>query len=151
MRNLEAVLTDTLERVVYCSHATTANADTVGSLVQILAVSQRNNARDDITGALAVADDRYFQVIEGKRSAIDRLLKRIATDPRHHRVAIAERRPIQARRFGQWAMVAPTLTPQLAVQIGKAVDECHDNPARAVDLLEEIVARQHEAGRLTGG
>lgn len=143
-------MTETLERVVYCSHATVLNADTVGNLIQILAVSQRNNLRDDITGALAVTGDRYFQVIEGARSSVGRLLTRIEGDHRHERLAIVERRPIEMRRFGQWAMVAPILTPELAVEIGRAVDECHHDPGMAVDLLRAIVLQQHGAGQLIG-
>lgn len=141
-------MTEALERVVYCSRATIANADSVGSLIQILAVSQRNNARDDITGALAVTADRYFQVIEGRRAAVDQLLRRIERDRRHERMTVVERKPIAARQFGQWAMVAPALSPELADEIGKAVDGCHDDPASAVGLLRDIVAHQHDKGQL---
>ena len=41
------------------------------TLSDILEASQRNNARDEITGILMYHDDMFFQVLEGDRSAVE--------------------------------------------------------------------------------
>ncbi len=92
-----------LERVVYESHAT-GRTDSLLNMATILAESQRNNDRDGLTGALAAHEGRYIQVLEGNGPDIDRLLRRLADDPRHRDVTIMDRRPIDCRSFGDWTM-----------------------------------------------
>ena len=92
-----------LERLVYESTAT----GTTGSIINlavILAESQRNNDRDELTGALAAHDDRYIQVIEGPASALDNLLRRLEGDPRHRNIVIlsARRSPPAPLADGPW-------------------------------------------------
>ena len=69
-----------LERVLYTSRAR-GNADNLMMQVEILAVSQRNNARDGLTGALMIHDGRFLQVLEGAAQDLDRLMRRLADDP----------------------------------------------------------------------
>lgn len=92
-----------LERVVYESEAT-GRTDSLLNMATILAESQRNNARDGLTGALAAHDGRFIQVLEGAGVDIDRLMRRLADDPRHREVTVLDRRPIDARTFGGWSM-----------------------------------------------
>jgi hypothetical protein len=130
-----------LERVVYGSRATSPHAEAMMNLVQVLAVSQRNNARDEITGALALSRGRFFQAIEGRPGDLDRLLARLQADPRHEAVDVVDRRPIDARLFGEWAMVAPTVTPGRAAEIDRVVEMGGANPDEAVRLLHDLVSR----------
>ncbi len=102
-----------LERLVYES-AATGTTESITNLAVILAESQRNNDRDELTGALAAHGERYIQVIEGPASALDNLLRRLEGDPRHRNIVILERAPIAARAFGQWAMASARITPELA-------------------------------------
>lgn len=134
-----------LERVVYGSRATSPHIEAMMNLIQILAVSQRNNARDEITGALALSKGRFFQIIEGRPSDLDRLLKRLEADPRHERVDVVDRRPIDARLFGDWAMVAPTVTPERAAEIDRVVEIGHVSTDQAVRLLHDLVSRDPAA------
>lgn len=134
-----------LERVVYVSRATSPHAEAMLNLIQILAVSQRNNARDEITGALALSRGRFLQVIEGRPGDLDRLLKRLETDPRHERVDVIDRRRVDARLFGDWAMVAPTVTPGRATEIDRVVDMGHIDTDEAVRLLHDLVSHDPTA------
>lgn len=129
-----------LERIVYCSRSTSPHIEAVMNLVQILAVSQRSNRRDEITGALAVSRGWFLQVVEGGRLDLDRLLSRLRGDPRHDQIDILDRRAIAERRFGDWAMAAPTITPANADRIDEAVDACRLDVERAVDLLHGLVS-----------
>ena len=135
-------MTTRIERIAYYSCATRNSPGAYPSLIQILAVSQRNNARDEITGALAVSRGRYFQVVEGPTVALEGLLRRIGSDVRHEGVTIVDRRKIDSRLFGDWTMVAPKVTPELEAEIDAAVDQCQIDSERAVDLLLYVLRRQ---------
>ena len=97
-----------LERVLYTSRAR-GNADSLLMQVDILATSQRNNARDDLTGALLIHDGRFLQVLEGAAQDLDRLMTRLAGDPRHDEVVVIERKPIPARGFRSTGTCSPRL------------------------------------------
>ncbi|MEO5640306.1 MAG: BLUF domain-containing protein [Sphingomicrobium sp.] len=73
-------------------------------LEQILAVSQRNNARDAITGLLMFNGAAFVQTIEGPAAAIDRLVMAIANDSRHCQMEICDERDATKRIFPDWVM-----------------------------------------------
>ena len=81
---------DSLERVIYCSRATVPTGS-LTLLTDILAVSQRNNERDQLTGALAVSDGWFLHVVEGPPHNLDRLLGRLEADTRHTEIAVLQR------------------------------------------------------------
>jgi hypothetical protein len=81
-------------------------------LAGILLGARRNNARDDITGALICRHDLYLQLIEGAPDAIDALYARIVADDRHVDVRLLLECEAAERMFPDWAMLddeAPTL------------------------------------------
>ncbi|MFN4288602.1 MAG: BLUF domain-containing protein [Brevundimonas sp.] len=109
-------MASSLERVVYESRAT----DSTGSLLNlatILAQSQRNNARDGLTGALAAHREHFVQVLEGRADQLALALKRISADPRHGDIRILEQGPINARSFEGWSMAAARISPELAPRL----------------------------------
>jgi len=74
-------------------------------LSDILEVSQRNNARDDITGVLMYHDKLFFQVLEGDQSAVeDCYHKRIYHDPRHSGLSLVWCDEVECRAFSDWEM-----------------------------------------------
>lgn len=70
----------------------------------VLAVSRRNNSRDDITGLLYADGVRFLQVLEGPDLPVRRAYARIAADPRHRSLVVLSDRTIDEREFGAWAM-----------------------------------------------
>lgn len=130
---------EALERLVYCSRSCIDTAS-LQAISELLGVSQRNNVRDGLTGALAVNDGWFLQVIEGPGAALDRLLRRLAEDTRHTDVEILSRRPVNGRLFRDWSMVAARITPDVAPQLRRLIDECRVSPEAAVDALLRIVA-----------
>jgi len=121
-----------LEQIVYGSVAT-GRTDSLLNAATILAESQRNNARDGLTGALAAHEGRYVQVLEGAPAALDNLLRRLGTDPRHRDIEIHGRTPITARRFAGWSMANARITPALAPILSGLMAE--PSPERLVALL----------------
>ncbi|MCB1748933.1 MAG: BLUF domain-containing protein [Gammaproteobacteria bacterium] len=87
---------------IYCS-AASVELDQAARH-ELLARSQANNARLDITGILLYVEDAFFQVLEGEAEAVDDLFLHIAGDPRHSNVTEIIREPIVARRFPDWSM-----------------------------------------------
>jgi len=73
-------------------------------LEQILGASQRNNARDAITGVLMFNGAAFVQTIEGPPAAIDALLMLLATDLRHCQMEICDERMLKRRIFPDWSM-----------------------------------------------
>lgn len=53
-----------IERIAYYSRSQ-VSMDSLLLIADILAVSQRNNRRDNITGALLYNEGVFFQVVEG--------------------------------------------------------------------------------------
>jgi len=113
-----------LHRVTYVSEAMGSLGTSLLSVAQVLGVSEVNNRRDHLTGAIAIDAGRIVQVIEGARSDVDRLLTRLKTDPRHTNLSILADRPVADRLFD-----AP-------------MAHCHfENWSTALDLLDLVEGR----------
>ena len=127
-----------LERIVYCSRACVPTSSLL-VIADILAVSQRNNVRDGLTGALAISDGWFLQVLEGAPAALDGLLRRLEGDPRHGDVVVLSREPTKGRLFSEWSMASARVTPSIAADLVALIDECRVHPEAAVAALLRIV------------
>ncbi len=128
-----------LERLVYCSRAKVPT-ESLLVIADILAVSQRNNDRDRLTGALAICEGWFLQVLEGETVPINQLLRRLDADPRHTDVEILSRKPIATRLFSAWSMASARVTQDLRSDLVSLIDECRADPESATAALLEIVA-----------
>ena len=127
-----------LERLLYASTAT-GRTDSLLNIATILGESQRNNARDGLTGALAAHDGRFIQVIEGTTAALDTLLRRLAPDPRHRDIVILDRKPIAARRFDDWTMACSRIGPETAPTLERLMSTPDESAGEIVALLHEAL------------
>jgi hypothetical protein len=93
-----------LVRLLYTSRATAAIEQ--DDLLAILRQSRSNNPASGVTGVLCVcpASGIFLQVLEGGRSAVNALYRRIAADPRHGAIELLVYEEITERRFAGWAM-----------------------------------------------
>jgi Sensors of blue-light using FAD len=139
-----------LERLVYESTAT-GTTDSLTNLVVILAESQRNNARDGLTGALAAHRDRYIQVIEGSAQALDALLRRLESDPRHRDLVLMDRAPITYRLFAGWSMASARITPEHGAMLDALIDRDDLTPGNVIDILLDAVTTESFGKARTGG
>jgi Sensors of blue-light using FAD len=89
-------------QVVYASAALAPLSEL--ELTQLLMRARANNTRRGVTGLLLYIDGSFLQVLEGEDHVVEALLARIARDPRHDRVSILLRRPIEQRQYSEWAM-----------------------------------------------
>lgn len=91
-----------LIRLVYSSRV--ADAVDPAAIRAILAVSQRNNARDGISGMLCFSSGVFLQCLEGGRPEVNRTYHRILGDPRHSDPEILGYQEIFQRDFDDWSM-----------------------------------------------
>ena len=89
-------------QLVYASR--TDNELSRDDLKQILEVSQKNNAKADVTGALLYNSRYFLQCLEGSRVAVNETYMRILGDPRHSQPALLHYEEISKRDFASWAM-----------------------------------------------
>lgn len=67
--------------------------------------AQRNNARDDLTGALIYNGNNFMQLLEGPVAKVEACLGLIRADSRHSGMIEVRRRPIATREFADWSML----------------------------------------------
>lgn len=73
-------------------------------LQDILEVSRKNNARDNITGLLIYRDDFFIQVLEGDQDKVEATLEKIRHDDRHYKVKILLQGMTTSPLFQDWHM-----------------------------------------------
>ena len=127
-----------LERVLYRSRAT-GTTESLLNLSAILAESQRGNDRARLTGVLAAHRDCYVQVLEGSKGEIDRLLRRLETDPRHKDIVIMDRRTVEARSFGDWGMASARITPETGPELDRLIADGEAPAEAVVGLLRDAL------------
>lgn len=98
----------------------------------ILASARTNNPLEGITGVLIFNGTAFMQILEGGDDAIDRLARRLATDPRHSNMSIRDERPIERRSFPSWGMA------YLQLRDGSFVGEAEVRRALERDLPDAI-------------
>ena len=74
------------------------------NISNILKSSQKNNKKDEITGALIFREDIYLQFLEGPGNKVDKAFKKIACDKRHKDVLKLKEDITDRKLFTSWAM-----------------------------------------------
>lgn len=93
-----------LQRAIYVSDATGEAGSNLLSVAEILGVSDVNNRRDRVTGVLAYHEGQFLQALEGGRTDLDRLIRRLKSDPRHSNLRFLTDGAVHERAYGQAAM-----------------------------------------------
>lgn len=91
-----------LKQLIYVSRA--APGIDHAEVRRILATSQRNNRRRDVTGCLLFSGRHFAQVLEGDAGLVGELRRLIALDPRHHEMVLLLEREVRLRRHVGWSM-----------------------------------------------
>jgi Sensors of blue-light using FAD len=130
-----------LYMLVYCSRAAQGLVD--ADIERILASARRRNAILGITGVLVYGSGVFFQMLEGPRPSIERLMGLLKDDPRHHDIVVLnEMEDMRERLFPSWDMELATTDSIREVLLDARQDAAPGAPARA---LEQMLA-QLDAG-----
>ena len=127
-------------RLLYVSRPVVPLTTTVTG--SILATARAHNLANGITGALCQGQGLFLQVLEGERSAVNRLYGRIMLDRRHQDVELLQLEEISVRRFGQWSMAhvdLSSLDPMVQLKHPE-FDPYSASGAFGMALLEELLA-----------
>jgi len=132
-----------LVRLMYASRAVPALDQE--ELVTILRQSKANNPGTGVTGVLCFSGGIFLQVLEGGRSAVNKLYNRICADPRHTEVELLLYEEIGERRFASWSMGQVNmsrLNPSLLLKYSAtaALDPFAVSGKVSLALFEELVA-----------
>lgn len=73
-------------------------------IVNILETARKHNAKLDISGILCFNSKYFLQCLEGSRSAVNALYRKILNDSRHEEVIMLGYQQIACREFSDWAM-----------------------------------------------
>jgi hypothetical protein len=91
-----------LTRLIYISRAVGPQTTTVTT--QILETARSYNKAHNLTGVLCQGKGLYVQVLEGERSIVNGLYRRIVADSRHAHAEIVYFGEIESRQFKEWSM-----------------------------------------------
>ena len=132
-----------LVRLMYASRAVPAVDQ--DELVAILKKSKANNPKAGITGVLCFSEGIFMQVLEGGRTAVNRLYNRIAADARHSDVVLLHYEEIAERRFAGWSMGQVNmarLNPALLLKYSECakLDPYAVSGTVSMALFDELVA-----------
>jgi hypothetical protein len=132
-----------LVRLMYASRAVPAVDQE--ELLAILKKSKANNPKSGVTGALCFSEGVFLQVLEGGRSAVNKLYNRIASDARHTDVVLLNYEEIEERRFAGWSMGQVSmqrLNPALLLKYSECakLDPYAVSGKVSLALFEELVA-----------
>jgi hypothetical protein len=139
-----------LVRLLYASRAVPAIDHE--ELVTILRQSKTHNPSVGVTGVLCFSGGIFLQVLEGGRSAVNRLYNRIAADPRHTDVEVLLYEEIGERRFASWSMGQVNmsrLNPSLLLKYSATatLDPYSVSGKVSLALFEELVATASVIGQ----
>lgn len=146
----------TLIRTCYIT-SPTSQCINLNVLRDILAVSQKNNLRDGITGALATFDGLYFQVLEGPDELVQNLIQRIEHDDRCGRIIRLSMEAIRERVFANWSMAVFSRTPNDVTLGFESIDVLASSLMNTKDTASVVysffqsVSRVNEPVELTAG
>jgi hypothetical protein len=130
-------------RLMYASRAATGMDQE--ELAAILRQSRAGNPQHGITGVLCYSEGIFLQVLEGGRSAVNRLYNRITADARHHGAELMLYEEISERRFAGWSMgqvALARLNPSLLLKYSAtaALDPFAVSGSVSMSLFEDLVA-----------
>lgn len=92
-----------LVSLVYASTRSSDWSD--DDIYEILTASKANNSQAGITGVLCFNGDFFLQCLEGSRSSVNALYRKIQNDTRHDSVVLLHYKEISERSFDKWNML----------------------------------------------
>lgn len=135
-----------LHEVIYVSRRAEGVTDQVVVDDIVLPAGVKNN-RLEITGCLWFSRDRFLQILEGPREAVEDVYSKILADDRHYDISTVSKSPIAKRSFARWGMRSlknskedriEELIHEYAPNFG-ASHSPHDAP-ESISILEQVRA-----------
>jgi hypothetical protein len=91
-----------VKRIIYCSQA--VHDVTPEELVELLALSRRENEKAGLSGMLLYCSQSFLQMLEGEPDALKTTYARILEDDRHTNLRLLMDDAVPAPLFPDWTM-----------------------------------------------
>ena len=129
-----------LTRLIYISRAVGPQTTTVTT--QILETARSYNKAHNLTGVLCQGKGLYVQVLEGERSIVNDLYRRIVADNRHAHAEIVYFGEIETRQFKEWSMalVHLSMDDPMVTMKHPEFDPYSANSAAIMGLITELLS-----------
>ncbi len=129
-----------LTRLIYISRSVGPQTTTVTT--QILETARRYNKAHNLTGVLCQGRGLYVQVLEGERSVINGLYRRIVADNRHDHTEIVHFGEIESRQFKEWSMalVHLSIDDPMVTMKHPEFDPYSANSSAIMGLITELLS-----------
>jgi hypothetical protein len=132
-------------RLVYVSKMKTGYGP--NDVLKIVDISEKNNRKLGITGALCFGPRYFLQCLEGPRVEINKLYNKIVADERHTDVTLLYYADIEERLFDEWAMAyvkTNEITDQLVFRFSatKHFDPYGFSANQAIRFLQAVIAEK---------
>jgi hypothetical protein len=116
-------------------------------LVDLAAFATQHNAQAGITSALLVQPGEFLQWLEGPKSGVMDLLRRIAADPRHIGLEVMREGPVAQRHFGghPLLMLSPVGGGLLSGPMVNGLGQTHPEMGR--DAMRRLAFLAGQSGR----
>ncbi|MCU0949481.1 MAG: BLUF domain-containing protein [Burkholderiaceae bacterium] len=139
-----------LAQLVYTSRAVHKLDAT--DLQELVEAADKNNWRDEITGALLYHPGQVIEVLEGTPEDVSACFARISRDPRHRDCTLLAMRPISRRAFDAWSLKILPWSPRVENDVTSIFDSFStaypDGVATAIDILHRL-SRRRAAAQVT--
>ncbi len=91
-----------LVRLIYASRADEQfKGDEIGRLLD---TAREHNTKADVTGILCFHRHYFLQCLEGSRTSVNAVYRRILNDWRHHDIVLLDYKEVDKREFSCWSM-----------------------------------------------
>lgn len=109
-------------------------------LKRLLKKSRQKNQSQNISGMLLYLDPFFIQILEGEERIVDTLFSTIKQDPRHYKVSLIYKKPIEKRSFADWSMGFNVVKPESVADI-EGFSDFFANPAIDSSHIPEEIDR----------
>jgi len=93
---------------------------------------REKNKRLAITGLLLLIQGKFIQYIEGPEDEIEKVYKKIKTDPRHNQLILLDIGEVNTRQFKDWSMAYKKIEDEVVEKItgykNLELDDLFQNP-----------------------
>jgi hypothetical protein len=113
-----------LRRLIYNSKCTCSD----DQIAEVLRIARDFNARNDVTGALYLTGDVFFQYLEREELTLSALYSRIQSDARHTDCRLLDTRLVMLRIFRGWSMTWLVRTPETDLLLQALLPYLHPDP-----------------------
>ena len=110
-----------LVQMVYISFSSSDELSETG-LNDLLKEIRKKNKAKGVTGLLLYNNGTFIQVIEGERSIIEDLFKKLEQDARHNTIVVLLKEKIEKRSFPNWSMGYVKISSKQAAKIPGLID-----------------------------